>query len=342
VKQPAPLRSVIRRAGSSRAAPATGGTRGGVGFNSNPLLAVRLPAWRSKMLLFTLFCAFAALAGRAFYLMGGVNTEFLQKQGEARYARTLEVPAVRGKVTDRHGVVLAASVPARAIWAIPDDVAIDAPQLAQLAQLLDMPLAELKRRLGHEDRSFVYLRRQVDTDVADKIAALKLAGIHSSREFRRHYPEGPAVAHVVGFTSVEDRGQEGVELAHESVLAGRTGSRRVIKDRLGRVVEDAWLREPAPGRDVALALDNRVQFIATTALRSAVQTHGAKAGAAVVLDARTGEVLALANWPSFDPNVPAAQRQAWTLEHLRNRVITDTFEPGSTAAPSTTRMPTNC
>ncbi len=333
MKQPAPLRSVIRRAGSSRAAPATGGTRGGVGFNSNPLLAVRLPAWRSKMLLFTLFCAFAALAGRAFYLMGGVNTEFLQKQGEARYARTLEVPAVRGKVTDRHGVVLAASVPARAIWAIPDDVAIDAPQLAQLAQLLDMPLAELKRRLGHEDRSFVYLRRQVDTDVADKIAALKLAGIHSSREFRRHYPEGPAVAHVVGFTSVEDRGQEGVELAHESVLAGRTGSRRVIKDRLGRVVEDAWLREPAPGRDVALALDNRVQFIATTALRSAVQTHGAKAGAAVVLDARTGEVLALANWPSFDPNVPAAQRQAWTLEHLRNRVITDTFEPGSTLKP---------
>jgi cell division protein FtsI (penicillin-binding protein 3) len=333
MKPPSALRSALRLGGGRRPPAAGQGARNGVGFNSNPLLAVRLPAWRSKFLLFTLFCAFMALAGRAFYLMGGVNTDFLQKQGEARYARTLEVPAVRGKVTDRNGVVLAASVPARAIWAIPQDVDADAPQLPQLARLLDMPLADLRRRLADEDRSFVYLRRQVDTEVAERIAALRLAGIHASREFRRHYPEGPAVAHVVGFTNVEDRGQEGVELAHERVLAGRAGSRRVIKDRLGRVVEDDWLREPAPGRDVALALDNRVQFIATAALRGAVQAHNAKAGAAVVLDVKTGEVLALANWPSFDPNVPAAQRHGWERERLRNRVITDTFEPGSTLKP---------
>jgi cell division protein FtsI (penicillin-binding protein 3) len=331
MKQPAAIRL---GAGSRATAGARAAARSSkVGFNSNPLLAVKLSAWRSKFLLFTLFCAFVALAGRAFYLMGGVNTDFLQKQGEARYARTLDAPAVRGKVTDRNGVVLAASVPARAIWAIPEDVELDSPQLAQLSQLLEMPLAELKRRLVNDDRSFVYLRRQVDIEIAEKIVALKLAGVHTSREFKRHYPEGATAAHVVGFTNVEDRGQEGVELAHEATLAGRAGSRRVIKDRLGRVIEDDWLREPAPGRDVALSIDNRVQFIATAALKSAVQATNAKAGAAIVLDARTGEILALANWPSFDPNVPAAQRHAWDKDRLRNRVITDTFEPGSTLKP---------
>ncbi len=250
------------------------------------------------------------------HLQGGLNTDFLQKQGEARYARTLDVPATRGKVTDRSGVVLAASVPARAIWAIPDDVEATPAQLAQLARLLDLPLAELKRRLANDDRSFVYLRRQVDVEVAEAIARLKLAGIHSTREFKRHYPEGATAAHVVGFTNLEDRGQEGIELANDGQLAGRTGSRRVIKDRLGRVVEDDWLREPLDGRDLA------------------VEQHGAKAGAAVVLDARTGEVMALANWPSFDPNVRNDQRKTrWLPDTLRNRVITDTFEPGSTLKP---------
>ncbi len=160
------------------------------------------------------------------------------------------MPATRGKVTDRSGVVLAASVPARAIWAIPDDVEATPAQLAQLARLLDLPLAELKRRLANDDRSFVYLRRQVDVEVAEAIARLKLAGIHSTREFKRHYPEGATAAHVVGFTNLEDRGQEGIELANDGQLAGRTGSRRVIKDRLGRVVEDDWLREPLDGRDL--------------------------------------------------------------------------------------------
>lgn len=321
-----------RSGASGRSRAARGGQR--VGFNANPLLAVTLPAWRSKALVFALFCGFVVLAGRAIWLQAGFDANGLQKKAEARYARTLDVPATRGRVTDRNGVVLAASIPARAIWAIPEDVDASAAQLARLAQLLEMPLAELKQRLADEDRSFVYLRRQVDPPVADAIAALGIEGVHSSREFRRHYPEGSAAAHVVGFTNVEDRGQEGIELANEAQLAGRIGSRRVIKDRMGRVVEDAWLREPLDGHDLALALDNRIQYVAMTALQQAVERHGARAGAAIVLDSRSGEVLALANWPSFDPNVRGDQRRArWNAAALRNRVITDTFEPGSTLKP---------
>jgi cell division protein FtsI (penicillin-binding protein 3) len=326
-------RGGIGRGTLSQAGARSSGRGDRVAFNANPLLAVRLPAWRSKFLLFALFCGFVTLAGRAFYLQGGLNTDFLQRQGEARYARTLQVPANRGKVTDRNGVVLAASIPARAVWAIPDDVDAGSRQLAQLAQLLDMPLAELKQKLADPDRSFVYLRRQVEPAVAERIAQMKLAGIHSSGEFKRHYPESASVAHVIGFTSVEDRGQEGVELAQESLLEGRSGSRRVIKDRLGRVVEEDWQREPVPGRDLALSLDNRIQYVTFTALKQAVVQHNAKAGAALVIDTRSGEVLALANWPSFDPNLRGPERQQWPREALRNRVLTDTFEPGSTLKP---------
>jgi cell division protein FtsI (penicillin-binding protein 3) len=283
------------------------------------------------MLLLLLFIGFAALAGRAVYLQGGGRTDFLQRQGEVRYQRTLDVPGTRGRVLDRNGVVLAASVPARSIWAIPDDVDASPEQIAQLAKLLQMPVAEVRRRLGDDDRKFVYLRRQVDLEVARKIEALKLAGIHQSPEFKRHYPEGAAVAHVTGFTNVEDRGQEGVELAWDSLLAARAGSRRVIKDRLGNVVEEDWLLAPADGSDVRLSIDSRVQFIAFSALRGAVDLHKAKAGAVVVIDAGSGEILALANWPSFDPNL----RGSWPKEAVRNRVVTDTFEPGSTMKPFT-------
>jgi cell division protein FtsI (penicillin-binding protein 3) len=323
----------VKQPSASRVGPGGARKRSGrgerVGFNANPLLTVALPAWRSKLMLFMLFCGFVALAGRAFYLMGGVSTDFLQRQGEARYARTLEIPATRGRITDRNGVVLAASVPAKAVWAIPEDVEASPDQLAQLARLLGMNPGEVKRRLAHDDRSFVYLRRQVDADIADRIAALKIAGVHSSREFKRHYPEGPTSAHIIGFTNVEDKGQEGIELAHERQLAGRSGSRRVIKDRLGRIVEDDWLREPFDGRDLALSIDNRIQYIAHSALRNALDKHRAKAGAAVVIDVRSGEVLALANLPTFDPNA----RGRLSGEAIRNRVITDTFEPGSTMKP---------
>lgn len=300
-----------------------------VSYAANPLLAVRLPSWRSRALLLLLFVGFFSLALRAIYLQGGVSTDFLQRQGEVRYARTLDVPGTRGKVLDRNGVVLAASVPARAIWAIPDDVDANPQQVAQLARLLQMPLAELKRKLADDDRKFTFLRRQVDLAVAKKVQAMKLAGIHQSPEFKRHYPEGPAVAHVVGFTNVEDRGQEGVELSLEGTLAARTGSRRVIKDRLGNVVEEDWLLAPADGNDVTLSIDSRIQFIAYNALKTAVELHKAKAGAVIVLDVATGEVLALANLPTYDAN----RRGHWQTAALRNRVLTDTFEPGSTMKP---------
>jgi cell division protein FtsI (penicillin-binding protein 3) len=296
---------------------------------ANPLLAVRLPAWRSRMLLFGLFCGFVALAGRAFYLQGGLSTQFLQRQGEARYARTLDVAATRGAITDRNGVVLASSVPARGIWAIPDDVDTAEPDLTQLAQLLDVPSNELRRRLADYDRSFVYLKRQVEPDVARRIESFHLAGIHTSGEFRRLYPEGAITAQLLGFTDVEDRGQDGIELAFERTLAGRPGLRRLIKDRLGRAVEDDWVREPVEGRDVRLSIDNRIQYIAYASLRSAVEANRAQGGSIVVLDAASGEILALTSWPSFDP----ARRDRMEPQHLRNRAVTDTFEPGSTLKP---------
>jgi len=297
--------------------------------DGHPLLAVRLPAWRSKLILFLLFAGFVTLAGRAVYLQGGFGTEFLQQQGQIRYARTLEVAATRGRITDRNGVVLAASVPAHAVWAIPDDVTATPEQVAQLAKLLELPPAELRRRLEAEDRSFVYLRRQVEPALAARIAEMKLEGIHASPEFKRQYPEGATAAHVVGFANADDRGQEGVERVFDAQLAGRAGSRTVIKDRLGRVVDGDWLRMPTDGTDLALSLDNRIQYIAQSALKQAVEQHRAKGAAAVVLDARSGEVLALANWPSYDPN----HRAGWNPQLARNRVLVDTFEPGSTLKP---------
>ena len=281
------------------------------------------------MLLFGLFCGFVALAGRAFYLQGGLSTQFLQRQGEARYARTLNVAATRGAITDRNGVVLASSVPARGVWAIPDDVEASKRDLAQLAELLDLPSSELRRRLTAEDRSFVFLKRQVEPNVAQRIESFNLPGIHTSREFRRLYPEGAITAQLLGFTDVEDRGQDGIELAFERTLAGRPGLRRLIKDRLGRAVEEDWVREPVEGRDVRLSIDHRIQYIAYSSLRSAVEANQAQGGSIVVLDVASGEILALTSWPSFDP----ARRDRMEPNHLRNRAVTDTFEPGSTIKP---------
>ncbi|MYM21727.1 penicillin-binding protein 2 [Duganella sp. FT135W] len=303
----------------------------GVAFSKSPVLAVRLPTWRSRVVLFVLFAAFAALAGRALWLQG-LSTQFLQKQGEIRYARTLELPATRGKITDRDGQVLASSVPVKAIWAIPDDVQEAAPaKLKQLAKLLDMSDAELQKKLD-SDRSFVYLKRQVEQDVADQITKLGIEGIQTRKEYKRFYPQGEVTTHVVGFTNVEDQGQESMELAQQKTLQGITGSRRVIKDRLGRIVEDIEsVREPHDGKDLMLSIDSKIQYIAFTQVKDAVEKFHAKAGAAVVLDVHTGEVLALANWPTYNPN----DRSKLTGEQLRNRVMTDTFEPGSSLKPFT-------
>lgn len=306
----------------------------GVAFSSSPVLDVKLPTWRSKLILFLLFAAFLALVAKALYLQG-FTKEFLQHQGENRYARTLELPATRGKITDRNGQVLASSVPVKAVWAIPDDV-LEAPKekLQQLAKLLDMTEAELRKKLD-SDRQFVYLKRQVETEVSDKILALNIPGIETRKEYKRFYPEGEVMAHVVGFTNVEDIGQEGIELASEKNLAGKTGSRRVIKDRLGHIVEDIQaVRDPHDGKDLTLSIDSKIQYIAFTHLKEAVEKHKAKAGAAVVLDVQTGEVLALVNLPTYNPN----DRSVLTGAQLRNRVMTDTFEPGSTMKPITVSL----
>lgn len=306
----------------------------GVAFSASPVLAVKLPVWRSRVVLFGMFAAFATLAGRALWLQG-ISTDFLQKQGASRYTRTLELPATRGKITDRNGQVLASSLPVKAIWAIPDDVLAAPPEkLRELAGLLDMSEHELRKKLD-SDRNFVYLKRQVEMDVADKIAKLGIGGIDARREYKRFYPDGEVMAHVVGFTNIEDAGQEGMELAFQKSLAGVTGSRRVIKDRLGRIVEDIEsVRTPHDGKNLALSIDRQIQYIAFSKLKEAVEKHQAKAGGIVVLDVKTGEVLALANLPTYNPN----DRSRLSGEQLRNRVLTDTFEPGSTLKPFTVAL----
>jgi cell division protein FtsI (penicillin-binding protein 3) len=300
-----------------------------VQYTSSPLLASRTPVWRSKFVVGAIALAFFGLAARAAYIQVIAN-DFFQRQGEVRFARTLDLPANRGRILDRNGLILASSVPAPSIWAIPEDVDLDKAQLQRLAKLLELPVADLSKKLADEDKTFVWLKRQVDADIAKQIAALNIKGIYQRKEYKREYPEGESAVHIVGFTNVEDNGQEGVELTFNKALAGHSGSRRVIKDRLGRVVEDVGEQiPPTEGRDLQLSIDSKVQFFAFQKLRDAVLQNKAKAGSVVVLDVQTGEVLALANYPSYSP----AKRANLTGAQLRNRALTDTFEPGSTMKP---------
>jgi len=295
---------------------------------------VRLPVWRARFVLFALLAAFAALVARAVYLQA-MRTDFLQERGDARYSRVLDIPATRGRILDRNGEALAVSTPVKSIWAIPSDVSLKAAERRKLATLLAMSERELDKKLGGASRDFVYLKRQVPPETAETIAHLRLAGIYESPEYRRYYPAGDVTAHIIGFTGVDDSGQEGIELAHQDTLGGRAGSRRVIKDRLGRVVEDVQaIRVAQDGTDVVLSIDSKIQSLAYSALKSAVEQHHAKAGSLIAIDVRTGEVLALANVPSFNPN----NRTRLTGAQLRNRVITDLFEPGSTLKPFTVAL----
>jgi cell division protein FtsI (penicillin-binding protein 3) len=292
---------------------------------------VRLPAWRARFALAALLAAFAVLAGRSVYLQS-MHTGFLQGKGEARYSRVLEVPATRGRIVDRNGDALAISTPVKSVWAIPEDVSATPAQLKSLAALLALDARELGRRLSAAEGEFVYLKRQIAPEAAARVAELGIPGVHQQSEYRRYYPGGETMAQLIGFTGVDDVGQEGVELAQQAVLAGTAGSRRVIKDRLGRVVEDVEsIRAARDGRDLALAIDSKIQNLAYGALRSAVEANKARAGALVALDVRTGEILALANLPSYNPN----NRTRLSGAQLRNRVMSDSFEPGSTLKPFT-------
>jgi cell division protein FtsI (penicillin-binding protein 3) len=305
-----------------------------VRFATSPVLALRLPLWRSRLLLVVFFGAFAALAARAAYLQGW-NNEFLQAKGESRYSRVMEIPATRGRILDRRGEPLAISTPVKSLWAVPGEVRFEAGQLEKLAALLEMPPGEIAKRIDAAERDFVFIKRQIPPETAERVAQLRISGLFQSREYRRYYPGGEVMAHVLGFTGADDAGQEGIELAFQQRLAGKPGSRRVIRDRMGQIVEDLEsIRAAEDGQDLALSLDAKIQTLAFSQLKSAIAQHRAQAGGIVVLDVMTGEVLALANLPSYNPN----NRARLAGSTLRNRVLTDTFEPGSTMKPFTAAL----
>lgn len=299
-----------------------------VRYATSPLLASRTPPWRVKFLIGAIGLGFAVLIGRAAWIQI-IHNDFYLQQGASRYERRIELPANRGRILDRNGELLASSVPSPSLWVIPKDFEATPAQFKALAKLLNMKSAELKKRLDG-NQNFAWLRRQVDDSVAQQVAALGIKGVHEIKETKRQYPEGEAAAHIVGFTNIEDEGQEGIELAYQKQLIGRDGVRHVIKDRLGRVVESVGDLIPADdGREIRLSIDAKIQFYAYQRIRDAVAFHKAKAGSVVVLDAQTGEVLALANVPSYTPS----DRRNLTGAQLRNRALTDTFEPGSTMKP---------
>ena len=302
-------------------------------FAESPVLQLRLPAWRSRLMALLILACFGVLIGRSFYLQV-LRNDFLQEKGESRYKRELEISASRGRIADRNGDVLAISTPMKSVWAVPAEARLTPQQVKQLAAVLEMDVKELTRKLA-SDKSFVFLQRQLPPEIGERVAALKLPGVGLDKEYRRYYPTGEMTAHVVGFTGVDDKGLEGVELAFQSQLLGHSGSRSVIKDRRGQIVEDVGsIRLPQDGRDIRLALDSKIQYLAYSHLKQAIADHKAKAGGAVVIDAKTGEILALANWPTYNPN----NRERLTGAQLRNRALTDTYEPGSVMKPFTAAL----
>jgi cell division protein FtsI (penicillin-binding protein 3) len=290
----------------------------------------RMPWLRASILFSALLGLLALLVARALYLQW-IDNGFLQEQGSSRYSRDLEVPAHRGRILDRFGEPLAISTPVKAIWAWPDQVNASPAQVQALAATLDLEPGTLTAKLGAGD-DFVYLKRSVAPEVAARVAALGIKGVHDDDEYRRYYPDGEVMSHVLGFTGDHDVGQEGIELAQQPWLGGAPGSRRVIINRRGEVVEDvANIRSPREGRDLALSIDSRLQYLAYRELKAAIETNKAKGGGLVILDTRTGEILALANSPSYNPN----NRNHVARERMRNRALTDIFEPGSTLKPFT-------
>lgn len=298
--------------------------------------AVSLPLWRARFVFICIILAFMALIARALHLQG-LTTDFLQAQGEKRYVQELSLPPIRGKILDRSGkVVLASSVLVKAVWANPREIArANDSQLAQVGNTLGMSLDEVKRLIANGGREFAYLKRQVELATAEKIMALRVPGIHTRDELRRAYPEGETVSQIVGITDIDGNGSEGLELAFNTELAGQAGSRRVLRDRLGQVLEDiAEVIPPTHGQDIYLSLDAGIQYDVFLALTKAMQENQAAAASAVVVDVDTGEILALVNLPTFDP----AQRNTIRPEHTRNRALTDTFEPGSSMKPFTVAL----
>ncbi len=298
-----------------------------VSFASSPLLASKTPLWRSKLILVAFGAAFVGLGARAAYVQV-IHQNFYQKQGEIRFARTLDAPAERGRLLDRNDQIMATNVPALSVWAIPEDINVSLKaqpeKQAALAQALGLRESDLHQKLANEDRNFVWLKRQLDNPAPSSIAALGLDGLFTRTESRRQYPEGEVATQLVGSLDADGKGLQGFELVFDADLSGQSGSRRVIKDRMGRIVEDVGERvAPVDGKDIKLTIDNKIQFIAYQKLKEAVLDQRAKSGSAVILDVQTNNVLALVN---FDADKTVGPR---------NRALADSFEPGSVMKPLT-------
>lgn len=287
-------------------------------------------SWRLSAVLGVLALGAGIVLARAFELQV-VQRDFLTAEGNKRALRTVTVPAHRGAIRDRRGEPLALSAPVESLWVIPAELLAAPEYLPALSKLLGFGSGELRKFLRErKDRHFVYLRRHQSPDEARRVLALKAPGVFSQREYRRYYPAGEVAGHVVGFTNVDGRGQEGMEAAQDAFLRGKAGARRVVRDRSGRIVEESGDFEPTqPGRDLALTLDLRLQYVAYRELKAAVRDHHARGGLIVVLDAQSGEILAMANQPGYNPNRPDDRDSSG----LRNRAVTDLFEPGSTVKP---------
>ncbi len=290
------------------------------------------PSARRRMVLVVglLGLASIGLVARAFDLQV-VRKQFYQRQGDARFLREMPIPVSRGTIFDRNGEPLAVSTPVMSIWANPPQVLENSQRIVELAKALGVDAGELKDRLAQRaDREFVYLRRQMSPEAAQAVLDLGIPGVNGQREFKRYYPSGEVTAHVLGFTNIDDRGQEGLELAYDEWLAGQPGSKRVIRDRMGHVVENLeQLRAPKPGQNLTLSIDRRIQFLAYNELKNALEKSQADSGSMVILDAKTGEVLAMANLPTYNPNAVSGSHPS----ERRNRSMTDVLEPGSTIKP---------
>jgi len=295
-------------------------------------LASGLAAWRFGSVV-GVFLLVVGVLGWRLVDLHVVDNDFLRKQGDVRTIRVESIDAHRGVVTDRYDEPLAVSTPVQTIWANPSEANPSEARLTNLARLLDINEASLRQRLEeYSGREFIYLRRKVQPDLARKVLELEIDGIYTRQEYRRYYPAGEVTAHVVGFTDIDERGQEGIELAYNQWLSGETGRKRVLKDNRGRVIKDLTLiRDASPGQNLALSIDLRLQYLAYRELKAVVTAHNARGGTLVMLDVDTGEVLAMVNQGSYNPN----DRSQLAAENLRNKAITDLFEPGSTMKPIT-------
>ncbi len=299
-------------------------------YRIDPKQKITYYNWRYRFILILVALIFIALIARMIDLMM-IKRNFLQGQGDARALRMVEIPAYRGMLLDRNGQPLAVSSPVEAVWINPVGFGPSSKQLKQLAHLLQIPSGTIEQRVNkNKQREFLYLARGIDPEIAAQIQALHIPGLYLRQEYKRYYPDGEVSAQLLGFTNIDDEGQEGAELAYNSILGGQPGLRQVVKDRLGNIVENInVMREPRAGQDVTLSIDRRIQYLAYKNLKEAVAKYAATSGSVIVLDVKTGEVLAMANVPSYNPN----DRPADTNGSYRNRAVTDVFEPGSTIKP---------